>query len=104
MYKRQDYAAATTEVDPRLRAHAFDRATHYLLDTRLMMAWAEELARQGDVDRARHLAARLREFRNPASKEWFAVCDLPPAAGTPGPLLCEPPQRSYGWRDFLPRR
>ena len=99
-----DYAAATTEVDPRLRAHAFDRATHYLLDTRLMMAWAEELARQGDVDRARHLAARLREFRNPASKEWFAVCDLPPAAGTPGPLLCEPPQRSYGWRDFLPRR
>lgn len=99
-----DYAAATTDVDEALRSHAFDGATHYLLDTRLMMAWAEELARRGDVDRARHLAARLREFRNPASKDWFAVCDLPPAAGVARPFQCEPPQQVYGWRDLLPRR
>jgi O-antigen ligase len=99
-----DYAAATTEIDPRLRRHAFDSATHYLLDTRLMMAWADQLAAQGDVDRARHLAARLREFRNPASKDWFAVCEQPPAADVPRPFQCEPPQKAYGWRDFLPWR
>jgi O-antigen ligase len=99
-----DYAAATTETEARLRAQAFDRASHFLLDTRFMMAWAEELAAQGQVDRARHLAARLREFRNPASKEWFAACDAPPAPGVAPPFQCLPPQQAYGWRDFLPRR
>jgi hypothetical protein len=84
--------------------HAFDSATHYLLDTRLMMAWAEALAARGDVDRARHLAARLREFRNPASRDWFAACDQAPAGNPARPFQCEPPQQAYGWRDFLPRR
>ncbi len=99
-----DYAAATTEVDERLRAHAFDRAMHFLLDTRLMMAWAQELARRGEVDRARHLAARLREFRNPTSKDWFAACDRVPPGDPARPFQCEPPQRNYSWQDFLPQR
>ena len=59
-----DYAAATTDVDQRLRERAFDGAVHYLLDTRLMMAWADELAAQGDLDRARHINAQLRDFRH----------------------------------------
>ena len=112
-----DYAAATTDVDQRLRERAFDGAVHYLLDTRLMMAWAEELAAQGDLDRARHIAARLREFRNPLSKEWFATCDSPadsapataPPTGTaaggvdPGgrPFQCSPPGTALGWRAFV---
>lgn len=99
-----DYAAATTEVGERLRARAFDSATHFLLDTRLMMAWAEELARRGDLDRARHLADRLREFRNPASKDWLAACDRQPPGDPALPFQCEPPQRIYGWQDFLLRR
>lgn len=98
------YAAATTEVDERLRAAAFDSATHYLLDTRLMMAWAEQLARNGDLDRARHLAARLREFRNPASRVWFDACEQPPGTEPSRPFQCDPPQRVYGWQDFLPQR
>jgi O-antigen ligase len=98
-----DYAAATTEVDQRLRQRAFGGAAHYLLDTRLMMAWAEDLARRGDVDRARHLAARLREFKNPLSKDWFAECDEPAAPGTPPPFQCAPPAQNYSWRDFARR-
>ncbi|MFO1328738.1 MAG: Wzy polymerase domain-containing protein [Rubrivivax sp.] len=97
------YAAATTDTEPVLREKAFDGAAHFLLDTRFMMAWADELAARGDVDRARHLAARLREFRNALSKDWLAECDAPPAAGSAPPYQCAPPQREYGWRDFLPR-
>ena len=99
-----DYAAATTEVDDALRRRAFDRATHFLLDTRLMMAWAEELARQGDLDRARHLAARLREFRNPASADWFAACDRAPPGDPSRPFQCDPPPRALSWQYFVPRR
>ena len=93
-----DYAAATT-ADPAADAMAaFKRAPHHLLDTRLMIAWAQALAQSGDVDRARHVAARLREFRNPGSDEFFAPCA--DAALTPRPFQCEPPARVYDWRDF----
>ena len=93
-----DYAAATTADRPADAMAAFKRAPHHLLDTRLMIAWAEALAQTGDVDRARHLAARLREFRNPASDDYFAPCA--DTALQPRPYQCEPPQRVYGWRDF----
>jgi hypothetical protein len=93
-----DYAAATTADRPADAMAAFARASHHLLDTRLMVAWAEALAQSGDVDRARHLAARLREFRNPASDEFFAPCAGPTL--TPRPFQCEPPLRAYDWRDF----
>ncbi|MBL8333183.1 MAG: O-antigen ligase C-terminal domain-containing protein [Rubrivivax sp.] len=99
-----DYAAATTDSDERLQRRAFDGAAHYLLDTRFTMAWAEWLAAQGQLDHARHLAARLREFRNPLSNDWFAECDAPPPPGGARPFQCEPPQRTLTWRDFQPRR
>ena len=93
-----DYAAATTAERPADAMPAFARAPHHLLDTRLMIAWATALAQSGDVDRARHLAARLREFRNPAADEFFAPCA--DATLLPRPFQCEPPQRAYDWRDF----
>jgi len=92
-----DYAAVTTAEDPVTAPGAFDRAPHYLLDTRLMIAWARALAAQGDLDRARHLAQRLREFRNPASDEFFAPCN---ARASPKPFQCQPPSRVVGWREF----
>jgi O-antigen ligase len=99
-----DYAAATTETEPRLHERAFRGATHYLLDTRLMMAWAEDLAARGDLDRARHLAARLREFHNPLSKDWLDECRSPaPAAASAAPFQCAPPTKRYDWRDFAGR-
>jgi hypothetical protein len=95
-----DYAAATSpEVLPG-RDLAFRRATHHLLDTRLMQAWAEYLAETGEVDKARWLAARLREFRNPASDEFFAACDRADPAAPLQPFQCAPPQQPHHWREF----
>jgi hypothetical protein len=76
----------------------FDRAPHYLMDTRLMTAWARALEAHGDDDRARYLAARLKEFRNPAADAFFAPC----AEAASKPFQCEPPQRAPHWREFLP--
>jgi hypothetical protein len=109
-----DYAAATTGGPLSDPAHAFDRASHYLLDTRLMMAWASSLAEQGDLDRARYLAARLREFKKPDAEDFFAPCPdaaLPVgkadsgAASAPArdqPFQCELPLQVLGWRAFVP--
>ena len=35
-------------------------------------------------------AARLREFRNPASAEFFSVCDAPGSDRRPTPFQCLP--------------
>ena len=82
---------------------AFRRAPHYLLDTRLMMAWAKAYAEKGDVERARYIAQRLKEFRNPDSAEFFAECDKPLKAGEPKPFQCTPPTRSFTYEDFKMR-
>ncbi|MFN0182763.1 MAG: Wzy polymerase domain-containing protein [Aquabacterium sp.] len=91
-----DYAAATSGAGGDL-ALALQRAPHYLLDTRLMIAWADALAATGREDQARWLAQRLREFRNPDASDFFAACDLTPAAP---PFQCDPPKQAYHWRDF----
>lgn len=95
-----DYAAATSVPEPGNVMPAFKTATHYLLDTRLMMAWAKAFAAHGDLDRARHIAARLREFHNPASDEFFAPCDAPADPAAPKPFQCEPPTKAMDYRDF----
>ena len=114
-----DYAAVTS-TPPRLDdSAAFDRAAHYLLDTRLMTAWARHLAARGELDAARHMAARLREFGRAEAGDFFSACaDGPPTQaawtlatpGSPGsfaaaasaPFQCELPLRAPGWREFLP--
>ena len=68
------YAAATVAEAPASAMASFDIAAHFLLDTRLMTAWAQAYADAGDLARAVHLAARLREFRNPQSEAFFAPC------------------------------
>jgi hypothetical protein len=95
-----DYAAATTAEHPSTAMKAFRRAPHYLLDTRLMMAWAKAYAEKGDVERARYLTERLREFRNPDAAEFFAECDRPFAPGEPKPFQCTPSTRSFTYQDF----
>lgn len=106
-----DYAAVTAGLPVADPAHAFDRATHYLLDTRLMTAWARSLAQRGQLDGARHIAQRLREFNKPEAAEFFAACDAaaPASASAPStssalarPFQCQPPQRDLSWREFLP--
>jgi O-antigen ligase len=95
-----DYAAATLAEHPGTQMAALQRASHYLLDTRLMTAWALAYAEQGDLERARHLAERLREFNNPASATFFAPCT---ASAASAPFQCAPPARTLDWRDFVVR-
>ena len=100
-----DYAAVTSSIASADPAHAFDRTTHYLLDTRLMMAWAKSLAERGDLDAARTIAARLREFDKADAEDFFDACPdaaQPAAAGLP--FQCELPTAVLGWREFLPRQ
>jgi hypothetical protein len=76
-----DYAAVTTAKHPSTFMPSFDRAAHHLLDARLLRAWAEALDETNQVDRSRHVAQRLAEFRNPAAAAFFEVCSRPPTAG-----------------------
>jgi len=106
-----DYAAVTSGVPMSDAAASFGNTTHYLLDSRLMAAWAEWLAAQGRMDLARHLAARLREFRSPDATEFFAACPQGPidpgSSGVTVPFQCQAAQRRPGWREYLepvPRR
>ena len=95
-----DYAAATTSHSPAEVLRAMDGAKHFLLDTRLMMSWASALAEVGDIDRARHIAARLREFHNVASKEFFAPCDSEFEPGVEPLFQCVAPSHALDYRDF----
>ncbi|WP_088280152.1 O-antigen ligase family protein [Ideonella sp. A 288] len=92
-----DYAAATTPELGAGEALAFERAPHFLMDTRLMMAWARHLDSTGRTDLAVVLAERLREFRNADAKEFFAVCETPGAAE----FQCRTPTRQPNWREYL---
>lgn len=94
-----DYAAATTAARPSEVMPAFRRATHYLLDTRLMMAWANALNEAGHVEHARHLAQRLREFRNEQAAEFFAPCQDAPLADQV-PFQCVAPRVRMDYRSF----
>jgi hypothetical protein len=99
-----DYAAVTSGVAVDDPAHAFDRAPHYLLDTRLMTAWAQSLAARGELDAARYVAARLREFRKVEAGDFFAACAVAVSAPAPAlPFQCGLPANAPGWQGLLPR-
>ena len=95
-----DYAAATTADRPADVMPAFLRAPHYLLDSRLLQAWATALDQAGDTERARHIAQRLREFHNEQSAPFFAPCDARAEAGKVLPFQCAGPAQEFGYGDF----
>ena len=103
-----DYAAVTSGVAAAQPLRAFDRATHYLLDTRLMIAWSQSLAAHGQLDEARHLAARLREFGKEDAGDFFAPCAASAvsasnaaSAASAAAFQCELPAHASGWHDFV---
>jgi O-antigen ligase len=101
-----DYAAVTSGLPMRDAAASFANTTHYLLDGRLLIAWAEWHHAEGRPDHARHLAARLREFRSPDAEEFFAPCPertLPAAESAALPFQCQQATRMLHWREFLAR-
>ena len=93
-----DYAAATNDVPPASRALGVARATHALLDTRLMMAWARQLADTGRLDEARWVAQRLRDFRNADATAFFAPCNVQAADVQRLPFQCQAPLQAHDWR------
>jgi hypothetical protein len=95
-----DYAAATTPPHSADAMWAFRGAAHYLLDARLMMAWATALNEAGDTQRARYVAQRLKEFRNDQAEDFFEPCDDPPEDGKPLPFQCVAPTEPLSYEDF----
>lgn len=99
-----DYAEVTVvdKSEPSAPPQAFRRTLHNLLDARLMTAYARSLAEHGEIDKARFVVARLKEFKNASAKTFLAACDAPPVPGQEAPFQCAPPQRHYAWRELLP--
>jgi len=93
-----DYADATTADPPSKALGAFERSTHSLLDSRLMMAWANALAESGQTERARYLVGRLKEFDKTDTEEFFAPCADTTLAVKP--FQCQPEPSGLTWRDF----
>ena len=94
-----DYAAATSGVPQPDGLQVFDRPLHYLLDTRLMVAWARALHAAGREDAAREVAARLREFGPQRAPDFFADCATPASAAAS--FACLPPAHTLSWRGLL---
>lgn len=91
-----DYAAATSlAVGPEALVAA-RRTAFSLVDARLLMHWSRSLEATGDMEGARFLADRLREFRNPAGDSWFAACSEPRHAAAM--VQCQPASGLVDWR------
>jgi O-antigen ligase len=98
-----DYAEATIAEHPGRVMSAFERAPHYLLDARLLMAWAKALDERDESEKARYVAARLKEFRNEQATEFFAPCAPAPAGSQPvgkPPFQCLAPTQALRFEDF----
>lgn len=97
-----DYARVTDpDSGARLPPMAFRDTLDNLVDARLMVAYAKSLATHGQLDKARYVVARLKEFNHPLGKEFLARCEqtTPKAAR---PFQCEAPKKHYNWRQVLP--
>jgi len=64
----------------------------------VMFVWMKALESHGDDDKARFVAARLREFNLSGPAPFFAPCDDP--AVVTKPFQCLPPSRPMTWRDL----
>jgi len=93
-----DYVAVTNLPLTAQTAPLVARSSHVLLNGRLMYLWANLLDAQGQTDKARFMAARLREFDLSGPRPWYAPCS--DAAVAPKPFQCLPPEHPVSWRDF----
>ena len=91
-----DYAAATSLPPGAPALEAARRTAFNLVDTRLLMHWSRSLEATGDVEGARYLADRLREFRSPTGQEWLGVCDDP--ASAPALTQCQSATTRIDWQ------
>lgn len=71
------FAGTMAHSDAR-RLEPFQRTVFEILDWRLLASWAQTYAERGQYERARFLAARLREFDGPGARLYFSVCKTDP--------------------------
>ena len=95
-----DYVATTHATVPLEVLPTVQRSSHVLFNGWLLVSWAEALAAQGELEKARYLASRLREFNLSGGKNFFAPCADPAVATKP--WQCTPPTRTFTWHDFKP--
>lgn len=102
-----DYALATTEEDePSAELAAFKRPLHNLIDSRLMISFARSLADRGEVDKARFIVARLREFQRlyPDKGAFLNECKKVAPDEVP-PFQCDvSPTQTKSYLDFRDMR
>lgn len=100
-----DYAAAVSASQPALVYDVFERAVHQLLDPPLLVAWAEALNARGEVDKARYIAQRLREFPSGVvdSTAYFSPCTRngqEQREQVAEPFQCSPPSIELSYEAF----
>ncbi len=99
-----DYGAITATDKPEEAFEAFRRPMRFLIETRVMIAYAKALHARGETDKARYVAQRLLEFKHshPESKAFFEPCTAQPAP-EPLPFQCKlgAPVTNLTYRDFL---
>ncbi len=93
-----DYVAAIEARSPAKALPEIQRSAHVQFDGRLLYLWANILAEQGEIDKARYVAARLREFDLSGPRPFFAACSDPAVVAKP--FQCLPPATNLTWRDF----
>ncbi|MCV2362527.1 Wzy polymerase domain-containing protein [Paucibacter sp. DJ1R-11] len=94
-----DYAAAGLLPPGPEALDAARRTAHVMTDDMILISWANSLVMTGQMDKARYLAQRAREFKSERVKAWMAHCqNVRP--GDPGPFQCQPPAKTYSYRDF----
>jgi O-antigen ligase len=96
-----EYAMTLVSKDDLEVLLAAQRASHLVLDYHLLQAWATALSAIGDIERARYVAQRLKEFSlAPQSERFFAPCHDPGVATENKPFQCSAPQRRFTFADF----
>ncbi len=86
-------AASPVEVLPYIQ-----RAFRANPNSAVMFVFMNALELHGDEDKARFVAARLREFKFDRAAPFFAPCDDP--AVVTKPFQCLPPSHDMTWRDL----
>ena len=82
---------------------AFERAPHYLLDARLMMAWAKALDERGETDKARYVAAAPEGVPQRAGGGVLRARCRRRRTGRrrrAPPFQCQAPTRAFRFEDF----
>jgi O-antigen ligase len=99
-----DYGAITATETPEQVFDAFRRPMRFLIETRVLVAYAKALHARGEHDKARYVVQRLLEFKHshPESREFFKPCEAQPAP-QPLPFQCDAqtPVTGLSYRSFL---